>query len=706
MKKSLFARRSFIVAGLLLLLFISQFSFAQNPLVKQWDYRFGGTSSEPLVVSLLQTSDGGYILGGSSVSGIGGDKTQASWGDWDYWIVKLDSLGNKQWDKDFGGTNKDVLFSMQQTADGGYILGGFSNSGISGDKTQANWDLSGYYADYWIVKTDSLGNLEWDKDFGGTSDDELFAVQQTADRGYILGGWSYSGINGDKTQSTWGAYDYWIVKTDSLGNKQWDKDFGGTHWDNLISLQQTLDRGYILGGYSYSGIGGDKTQADWDTTYNNTADYWIVKIDSLGNKQWDKDFGGTNEDRLSSIQQTSDGEYLLGGNSSSGINGDKTQDTWGSYDYWIVKTDSLGNKQWDKDFGGTEFERLGNVSHTSNEGYLIAGTSYSPMSGDKTENNLGQGQTWIIKTDLLGNKQWDKTIFTNGNDETGLAIQTKDGCYAIANVTDGGIGGDKTQASWGDYDYWIIKFCDSTSAFPFIANDNKLCEKFCTNFYDQSTNNPTTWQWNFPGGDPSSSTLQNPTNICYNSAGIYDVTLVTTNANGSDTLTLHNYITVNPTPPIPTITQVGYTLISSLSSTYQWQLNSVDISGSTNQSYTVLQSGLYTVIVGDANGCSNAANQYVLISGVEELNSDANILISPNPSSGNFTVELLNQVSGEEILIEVMNTLGQKVFSSSEKISITDWMKKIDLSDVADGIYFIEIKTKNDFVRRKILITQ
>ncbi|MEP7169044.1 MAG: T9SS type A sorting domain-containing protein [Bacteroidota bacterium] len=360
----------------------------------------------------------------------------------------------KEWDKRFGGTYDDYLTSFQQTQDGGYILGGYSASGIGGDKTQASW--GGH--DYWIVKTDSLGIKQWDKDFGGTDLDYFHWIQQTADGGYILGGYSYSDSSGDKTQNLRGSADYWIVKTDSLGNKQWDKDFGGTYLDYLHSLQQTADGGYILGGSSLSGIGGDKTQAAW-----GGSDYWIIKIDSIGNKQWDKDFGGNANDRLSCVIQTTDGGYILGGYSQSDSSGDKTQPSWGWYDYWIVKTDSLGNKQWDKDLGGTSPEdQFGYISQTSDGGYLIAGTSYSNISGDKTENNLGQEQTWVIKTDINGIKQWDKTLHTGGHDEAGFAIQTSDGCYAMANTTEAGIGGDKTQPSWGYQDFWIVKFCDTT----------------------------------------------------------------------------------------------------------------------------------------------------------------------------------------------------------------------------------------------------
>ena len=269
--------------------------------------------------------------------------------------------------------------------------------------------------------------------------------------------------------------------------------------------------------------------------------------------------------------------------------------------------------------------------------------------------------------------------------------------------------GGVTASAWKN-DLWCFvpdsSACIQQQPSPinFATMDASICEKFCTNFTDQSTNNPTSWQWIFPGGDPASSTSQNPTNICYDSPGTYDVTLITTNANGSDTLTLQNYITVYPTPPFPNITQVGYTLTSSAASSYQWQLNSTDIPGATNQSYTILQTGYYTVIVGDSNSCKNSTTVYVLISGVDEVNNDVNLSICPNPSSGNFIVEWLNGFMAGEVSIDVVNTLGQKVFSFSEKISSSHFKKEMDLTDAACGVYFIEIKTENEFVMKKILI--
>jgi len=255
----------------------------------------------------------------------------------------------------------------------------------------------------------------------------------------------------------------------------------------------------------------------------------------------------------------------------------------------------------------------------------------------------------------------------------------------------------------------IVPHCAQSIVSSFGASDTNVCEKFCINFYDSSQNNPTAWQWIFPGGTPSSSTDQNPVSICYQSPGVFDVTLITTNANGTDTLTMPNYITVNPTPPFPTITQVGYTLTSSPAYSYQWQFNSANIPGATNQSYTILQTGYYTVVVGDSNGCINSFTEYLLISGVDVM-GDGNISIYPNPSSGSIMVEWLNGLaSGEmadEVSIDVVNTVGQIIYTSTESRSIgtSQFKKEIDLGEAASGIYIIEIKTEKISLKKKILI--
>lgn len=234
---------------------------------------------------------------------------------------------------------------------------------------------------------------------------------------------------------------------------------------------------------------------------------------------------------------------------------------------------------------------------------------------------------------------------------------------------------------------------DTLTVSPYIsfaATDPSVCEKFCVNYEDQSTNNPISWQWSFPGGSPSSSTDQNPASICYSIPGVYDVTLITTNANGIDTLTHSNYITVYSTPPLPTIMQNGYVLTSSPAYAYQWQYNSYDIPGATNQSYTVIQSGLYTVLVMDTSGCASSSSMEVLISGIIEPN-DESILITPSLSNGSFSIEWLNGLTTNKLLVEVTNSLGQKVFASEEHISSSTGKKEINLGNVAHGMYFVSV---------------
>ncbi len=467
--------------SVLLVLFFPFAGISQAPTFHaKWDQRYGGLM-EDIISNFLITSDSGFVMGGTSYSGISGDKTEdnydTSFVTGDFWIVKTDSMGVKIWDKRYGGNNSEIHLETIQTADGGYLSGGQSFSGAGGDKSQPNWDPTQGSNDYWIIKTDAQGVKQWDKRFGGTSFELLGSVRQTNDGGYIISGSSFSGISGDKTQVNQGSWDYWVVRTNSLGVKIWDRRFGGLDDDFATCMDRTADGGYIIGGYSKSDVGGDKTQpcqGNWD--------YWVVKINDQGNKVWDKTFGGNYTDWLFALTVTQDGGFLLGGQSFSEASGDKTEPnhdaTPSGSDYWIVKINASGTKQWDRTFGASQIEDISRVVQTSEGGYMLSGESYSPADGDKTESNLGIEQTWVVKTDSAGIIEWDKTVFTLGHDEAGTAVPYDDDCFVVVNFTQADTGGYVTNMSRGVGDYLMVKLCKDDPLFVNEIDEINLINLF------------------------------------------------------------------------------------------------------------------------------------------------------------------------------------------------------------------------------------
>jgi hypothetical protein len=620
--------------NLLLFILSSNLIIAQIAPEIEWQNTIGGDMEDKLY-SLQQTTDGGYILGGWSQSGISGDKTEENIGSYDYWVVKVNSVGIIEWQNTIGGSNDDWLYSLQQTTDGGYILAGSSSSGISGDKNEARIGIK----DYWVVKLNASGAIEWQNTIGGSEDDEPFSIQQTTDDGYILGGKSKSGLSGDKTEPSLGGYDYWVVKINSSGAIEWQNTIGGEETDELRAIQQTTDGGYILGGNSKSPVSGDKTEAKI-----GDYDYWVVKINSSGAIEWQNTIGGDDADELQSIQQTSDEGYILGGNSYSGISGDKIEANKGipNPDYWVVKLNSSGSIEWQNTIGGNGGDILQVVRQTLDGGYILAGYSDSEISDDKTEANIGYGDYWVIKLKNTGAIQWQNTIGGTNNDYLVSIDQTADQGYILGGWSESGVSGDKTQPNTGlDIlgDYWIVKLepedvCSVPSpvgAFNITSTSAKL-------------------KWD---------AIEAATNyqIYYRPVGA------------------STWQKKNATANQKTVTGLL------CNTNYEWKVRS-----KCGIEFTDFSS-LQTFTTGACR--------------LGEPDVASEISIYPNPNSGEFTIDLSEINSEENTSVIIKNMLGEEVYSAQ----LNSPQQIINLgSSVAEGIYLVEMHTSEMIITRQVVV--
>ena len=359
----------------------------------------------------------------------------------------------KQFDRTLGGSGDDQLSVVLPTADGGYLLGGYSASGVSATKSAASFGGN----DYWVVKLNADGSKAWDQTLGGSGDDRLTAMQQTADGGYIVGGRSNSGAGGSKSQGSKGGLDVWVLKLDATGNKLWDTTLGSNTDDLLTAVQLTPDGGYILGAQSDSGPSGDRSQPG-----HGSLDYWLIKLDATGTKTWDRSLGGSSNDVLNAVQPTADGGYVLGGFSYSPASGDKSQNTRGAadYDFWVLKTDATGAKVWDTTLGGTGFDNLTSLALAADGGVVAGGFSNSPVSGEKTQPSRGDYDFWVVKLGGDGSKTWDYTLGGDGYDQLGSVATTTDGGFVVGGQSQSGASGDRTQPNFGppgSPDYWLVQ---------------------------------------------------------------------------------------------------------------------------------------------------------------------------------------------------------------------------------------------------------
>jgi hypothetical protein len=355
----------------------------------EWRYTFGGVNNDG-AFSVIQTADGGFLIAGSTES--------YDVGSGDIWLVKTDASCTPEWNKIYGGTLSDYTKSIIRTTDGGFAIAGLTES----------YGTGGY--NFWLIKTDVDGLPEWNRTFSAPGSEWDPSVIQTSDGGFVLAGFVYATNEGD----------LWFIKTDPTGHAVWNHTFGGVADERALAVIQTSEGGFALAGYTRSFGAG-------------LEDMWLVKTDSNGFPEWNTTYGGLDFDDASSVIQTSDGGFLLAGATKSyGA---------GEYDFWLVKTDSTGQLDWNKTFGGINDDSAKSMVQTQDGGFILAG--YTRSYG------AGATDVWLVKTNFTGHLEWNKT-FGGIDDEAAFSvIQAADGDYVLTGITE--------SYGAGAIDMWLIK---------------------------------------------------------------------------------------------------------------------------------------------------------------------------------------------------------------------------------------------------------
>jgi len=360
----------------------------------QWQRTIGGTQ-EDYIVAIEMTPDSGYILAASTNSPASGEKTVTNYGYEDYWVLRLDKSGHILWQNNYGGSpgSQNSLTGMSQVSDTRYILHGFTNSGAGGLKTE---NCRGEY-DIWMVCIDSAGNYLWDKTIGGDLLESCHSCIYNNSKNQInLSANSSSPISGEIAQTGYGSSDMIIFQlnpTNGIPISQ--QRLGGNRYECNMSQIILAGSTYVLG-YSNSDSSGTKTENNRGTD-SLSCDYWITKLSDT-TIVWDKTIGGINDETAEGIIATDDSkQIIIYGISNSGMGAEKTESCRGMWDYWLVAIDTNANILWQKTFGGSSYDLPMDMLMLDHNHYVVAGSSQSTISGDKTEQTRGGRDYWILE---------------------------------------------------------------------------------------------------------------------------------------------------------------------------------------------------------------------------------------------------------------------------------------------------------------------
>ncbi|MFY7672223.1 hypothetical protein ACOSP6_14155 [Tenacibaculum sp. MEBiC06402] len=374
---------------------------------------FGGNGND-IGNSVIATNDGGYAILGYT-SSTDGDITSKTSDDTDFLLLKYDSQDELQWYKLYGGSNDDRGNQILTTLDNGFVVFGFSNSNDN-DVTENNGN-----SDFWVSKLDASGTIQWEKSFGFSGRDYGTSLTLTSDGGFLLVGEldvTASGGQGNSAAARQHAGgDFWAIKLDANGTKEWSKYYGGSFSDTPQGVVQLDDGSYIFSGFSDS--------SDVDITDNKGSyDFWIIKINSTGTLIWRKNFGGTEIDESYDIKKTPDGNLILVGDTRSSDK-DVSRNNGGA-DLWVIKITPDGDLVWQKNFGGSNFDAGRAVKNTADGGFVICGSS---RSSDRDFINKGQNDAWVIKISASGSTEWQQFVGGTEIDILYDVVETSNGSF-------------------------------------------------------------------------------------------------------------------------------------------------------------------------------------------------------------------------------------------------------------------------------------
>jgi hypothetical protein len=453
-----------------------------QPLAIQWQRCLGGTLDEA-GFSIKTMFDSGYLVGGIAISN-DGDVSGNHSNQTDFWFIKLDTLGDIEWKKCYGGSDVDYLNNSNLTQDSGFVAAGYTGS-TNGDVTGMHLPVGA--TDGWILKCNQTGSIQWEKCVGGSDDDFLFDVIATSSNNYVAIGRAESSdgdVIGRHDSLCFWCADAWLSKYDLSGNLIKSKCFGGNNVDVGYSIAQTYDSGFIFAAGTYSSDG------DVSGLHGTDEDFWIVKIDTAWNIEWQKCFGGTGSDVPGDIICTRDSGYIVYGTSTS-MDFDVTGNH-GSEDAWVIKIDRLGNLIWGKCFGGSDYDNITKIIQKTDSSYSFSGYTES-IDGDLVNNPAYYFDVWLADIDSSGQIIWQQCLGGTFDDAAyDLVVDSTNSVFVGATISNNG----NVSGNHGSFDIWVAKLSplgnqisEANPITDFSTSFNPTTNNLLINFYAKGKEN-------------------------------------------------------------------------------------------------------------------------------------------------------------------------------------------------------------------------